>query len=118
MAQDTTVTIHGSPWKRADIEDALADCRSHQWRREQWVCRDALVQRTGTTSLYVGQRYDPASYELVRGGWRHDHCEICWWTLSEGGDEEHSIGHTDGRRWICSECYHQFIETRDETHAA
>jgi hypothetical protein len=73
--------------------------------------RDALVQRTGTASLYVGQQYDPAYYDLVHGGWNHDHCEICWWTLSDGGDEEHSVGYTDGQRWICSECYNQFIET-------
>ena len=111
MAQDTTVTIHGRAWKRADIEDAIAACRTHQWRREQWVRRDALVQRTGTTSLYVGQKYDPAYYELVHGGWTHDHCEICCWTLSEGGDEEHSLGYTDGMEWICGECYCQFIET-------
>ncbi len=111
MTQDATVTIHGSEWRRADIDGEVVYCRGLQWHREPWVRRDALVQRTGTTSLYVGQRYDPAYYELVRGGWSHDHCEICWWTLSEGGDEEHSVGYTDGRRWICSECYHQFIET-------
>ena len=80
--------------------------------RYAWVRRDALVQRTGTTSLYTGQRYDPKYCELVRGGWSHDHCEICWWTLSEGGDEEHSVGYTDGGRWICSECYGHFIETK------
>lgn len=118
MAQDSTVTIHCSPWKRADIEESVADCRGHQWRRERWVCRDALVQRTGTSSLYFGQQYDPAHYELVRGGWSHDHCEICWWTLSEGGDEEHSVGFTDGRRWICSECHYQFIEVTHDTNVA
>jgi hypothetical protein len=117
MAQDSTVTIHGSTWKSADIEEAVADCRGYQWKRERWVCRDALVQRTGTTSLYVGQRYDPEHYELVRGGWRHDHCKICWWTLSEG-DDEHSVGFTDGRWWICSECYHHFIEVAHDTNVA
>ena len=111
MNEDATVTIHCSAWKRADIEDEVSFCRGFQWRREPWVCRDALVQRTGTTSLYIGQRYDPAFFELVRGGWSHDHCQICWWTLSEGGDVEHSVGYTDCRRWICSECFHQFIET-------
>jgi hypothetical protein len=112
MIQDTTVTIHGSEWKTADIQEEVAYCRAIRWRREPWKRRDALVQRTGTASLYVGQRYDPAFCELVRGGWIHDHCEICWWTLSEGGDEEHSVGYTDGRGWICSECYHRFIEAR------
>ena len=112
MTQEATVRIHGSDWKLADVEDAVAFCREHRWRREQWVRRDALVQRTGTTSLYTGQRYDPAYCELVRGGWSHDHCEICWWTLSEGGDEEHSVGYTNGGRWICSECYRHFIETK------
>jgi len=112
MTQEATVRIHGSDWKLADVEDAVAFCQEHRWRREQWVRRDALVQRTGTTSLYTGQRYDPAYCELVRGGWSHDHCEICWWTLSEGGDEEHSVGYTVGGRWICSECYGHFIKTK------
>jgi len=111
MSKDSTVTIHGGEWKRADIEDEITYFRGIQWRREPWVRRDALVQRSGGTSLYVGQRYDPADFELVRGGWDHDHCEICWWSLTEGGDEEDSTGYTDGQRWICSECYHQFIET-------
>jgi len=110
MTPETTVTIHGGEWKFTEIADEVAYCRGLHWRRESWVRRDALVQQTGTTDLYVGQRYDPAYYELVRGGWSHDHCEICWWTLSEGGDDEHSVGYTDGRRWICTECYQQFIQ--------
>ena len=112
MTQDATITIHGSEWKFADIAGAVADCQGLQWRREQWIRRDALVQPTGTKVLYIGQRYDPAYCELVRGGWSHDHCEICWWTLSEGGDEAHSVGYTSGQRWVCSECYRRFIETK------
>jgi len=46
MTQDSTVTIHGSEWKRADVQEEVAYCRGLQWRREPWVCRDALVQRT------------------------------------------------------------------------
>ena len=117
MSQESTVIIQGGEWKRTHVEEQVAYCRSFQWRREPWMRRDALVQRDGSKSLYGGQRYNPAYYELVRGGWSHDHCEICWWTLSEGGDEENSVGYTDGQQWICSECYHLFIEPKVDTNA-
>ena len=110
MTSDSTVLIHGSEWKLADIEESVADCRGRDWKQQRWVRRDALVQRTGTASLYIGQKFDPAYSELVRGGWSHDHCEICWWELSETDDETHSLGFTDGRYWICSECYQRFIK--------
>jgi hypothetical protein len=110
MTSASTVLIHGSEWKLADIEESVADCRGREWKLQRWVRRDALVQRTGTTSLYISQKFDSAFYDLVRGGWSHDHCEICWWELSESDDEAHSLGYTDGRHWICSECYQRFIK--------
>jgi hypothetical protein len=116
MASDYTVLIHGSEWKLADVQGLIANCRKRQWRRQHWVCRDALVQRAGTTLLYIGQEYDPADFELVHGGWKRDHCEICWWELFESNDEEHAFGYTDGRKWICSECYHLFIKPGGDVH--
>ena len=111
--------IHDSEWQRALLEEAAASCRGRDWRRERWVRRDALIERGGCSSrLFVGHSYDAAHFELVRGGWSHDHCEICWWDLFETEDEQHSIGYTDGRQWICSECYQQFVEVRDERRDA
>lgn len=110
MPRDSKVVIHGDEWKRADIQEAVTYCRHQTWHEASWTRRDALVERSGTIREYIGQAYDPTKFKLVRRGWSHDHCEICWWRLCEEEGEQHSVGYTDGRDWICSECYHQFIE--------
>ena len=104
-----TVVIHGNPWKWADLAEAVAACRGATWTRQRWQRRPALVHRSGSSSLYMGQRYDPAKIELVPDGWTHDHCEVCWWELFDTADAAHGIGYTDGSGWLCSECYEQFV---------
>ena len=105
-----TVIIHGDPWKRADIADAVVACRGAEWTRQRWHPRPALVHRSGGgMSLYGGQRYDSAKVDLVPDGWTHDHCEVCWWELFESDDATHGIGYTDGRTWLCTECYERFV---------
>jgi len=110
MPEESKVTIHGTEWRRSDIEKAVADCRGRPWRCEHWWRRDTLVPRTGPVRRYSGQGYDPAYFKVERGTWSHDHCLICGWELCESADEEQSVGYVDGADWICSECYHQFIE--------
>ena len=111
MTSEPTVLIHGDTWKRADIDDEVAACRTHSWSQAHWQRRPALVHRSGgVTSLFVGQTFDPTKIDLVPDGWSHDHCAICYWTLSDSGTDEETIGYTDERGdWVCSECYHQFL---------
>lgn len=33
---------------------------------------------------FCGQAYDPAAYDVVPGGWDHDHCGVCFWRIEEG----------------------------------
>jgi hypothetical protein len=111
MGANNTVMIHGSPLRLADIEPTIESCRKKPWRQQRWTRRDALVQRGGDMTVpYQGQPYDPKEFELVRGGWKRNMCEICWWELLESENPEHSVGYTDGRRWICSECHYNFFK--------
>jgi len=111
LSDDSTEVIHGNKWKRADIAPTLDDCRQYQWHQQQWGRRDELSQKHGgTSSPYVGQSYDSTKVDLVRGGWTHDHCEICWWKLFETQDIEHSVGYSNGHGWICRECFERFIQ--------
>jgi hypothetical protein len=108
--KEATVLIHGSSWQRAHVEEAVADCLGRAWTRQPWFPRDALVHRNGSaTSLYIGQKYDPAKIDLVPGGWNHDHCAICFWDLFQTDDAEHGVGYTDGHDWLCAECYERFV---------
>ncbi len=117
MLAEQTVTIHGDSWKWRDIADEVVACRAREWHQQAWSRRPALVHHTGgAVSLYVGQSFDPAKITLVPDGWSHDHCQICWWTLAESSDPVEGTGYTDGRSWICSECYDTFIrEPRQNT---
>lgn len=110
MDANARVTIHGSEWKLADLKDIIDSLRKRQWKRQRWTQRDALVQRGGGMTVpYVGQPYNPKEFEVVRGGWKRNLCEICAWELFESTDERHSSGYTDGHRWICSECHDRLL---------
>ena len=106
-----TVEIHGAQWERTDIEENVAFCKDLSWQKQKWLPQDALVHcNGGRVSLYIGQRYDPEKIDLVKCGWSHDHCEICWWELYATDEPEHAEGYVSGNRWLCLECYTKFIE--------
>ncbi|MEM7018210.1 MAG: hypothetical protein AAF512_12825 [Pseudomonadota bacterium] len=73
------VTIHGGKWKSIDIKESVDRAIDQNWRRQKWLPRPALVSK-GVISEYVGQKYDPETFQLIEASWSHDHCEICWWS--------------------------------------
>ncbi len=106
------VKIHGDNWKKTDIKESVEWAREHQWIKQKWVARAALMSK-GSASDYVGQKYNPEQTEFVEDGWNHDHCEICWWSLHEDDDPEHGEGYTtNGYQWLCTECFNQFLATK------
>jgi hypothetical protein len=48
--------------------------------------------------------------ELVKAGWDHEHCAICWQTLGLGGQPEAYV--SDHGTWVCEQCYVNFVERR------
>jgi hypothetical protein len=52
---------------------------------------------------YTGQEYDPSKFELVEGGWDHEHCSVCWAKI-EAGD---SYWANDGSDQValCPACF-------------
>lgn len=41
--------------------------------------------------------------------WNHDHCEFCWATFSEQGEDLHEGFCTlDKKNWICEQCFQDF----------
>jgi hypothetical protein len=53
---------------------------------------------------------DTRGGEVVRAGWDHEHCAICWETLGPGGQPE---GYVSSQRiWVCERCYINFVERR------
>ena len=68
-----------------------------------------IHRKTGKFSLDLSLGADTENFILVAQGWKKDHCFICRWELYES-DDEHGTGYTNGRNWLCTECYERFID--------
>ncbi len=104
------ITIHGLPFKVDDVLGEVRRCRLHRWhwRKASWKPRDCVTDRqSGKVSLDITLAEDSANFELIKGGWKKDHCTVCCWELFESQDD-HGTGYTNGRDWLCLECYDKF----------
>jgi len=112
-----TLEIHGSRWNVDYVRDAIQLCRAYNWHwhKADWKPRDVAVERkTRRVSFDLGLASDSATFELVKGGWKKDHCFICRWELFESQDDaSHGTGYTNGHDWLCTECYTKFWERPD-----
>lgn len=93
---------------------ALVEDRTRLWRPSHFTPSDAVsFSQDGQTVL---ERQDAAlpdveDARVVAGGWDHEHCALCWATiLPHPGDQP--SGYSDGRDWLCSQCYESFIAPR------
>jgi Clp amino terminal domain, pathogenicity island component len=109
-----TIEIHGSRWNLEYIHETVARCRerSWHWQKQMWKPRDIVVNRqTGAISFDLTLAADAASFEVVKNGWKKDHCAVCRWELFDSPeDAAHGVGYTNGREWLCTECYERFIQ--------
>lgn len=104
------VTIHGLPFKLEDVLGEVRRCRLHRWHwhKASWKPRDCVTQRqSDKVSLDLTLAEDSVNFEMIKGGWKKDHCTICCWELFESRDD-HGTGYTNGRDWLCMECYDKF----------
>ena len=112
-----TVTTHGTRRPLRVVLHAVMHYRQQNtyWRRQSWMPRDAVIERkTGKLSLDLSLAQDTANFELLKGGWKKDHCGICHWELFESSENgEHGVGYSNGRDWICTECHEQFWDRPD-----
>ena len=107
---EDSVEIHGELWSANSVRELAEYYRKFNWEKRQWVARDALLFRSSAgLFFYSGQPFDPAQAELLKGGWREDHCAICWWTLTDSDSLGHDRGYTNGQDWLCRECYERFV---------
>ena len=107
-----TVEIHGSRWKVDHVHEVVIRLREHpwHWHKSPWKPRDIVIARIdGTISFDLSLAEDTKNFDLVKEGWQKDHCAICRWELIETStDAMHTEGYTNGRDWLCTECYEKF----------
>ncbi len=107
----SAITIHGSVYGVEEVSGAVKRCRLHNWhwRKTYWKPRDYVTERqSGKVSLEMSLAEESPIFEIVKDGWKKDHCAICRWELFESDDKTHGLGYTNGRDWVCTECYERF----------
>ena len=110
------VMIHGLQHPGERIRTRVAECRAYSWywRKQQWTPRDLAVERsTGQISFDVSLLENNSDFDIAQRAWRYDLCAICQWRLEQSPEEVHSTGYTNGRDWVCVECYEKFLKRSD-----
>jgi len=104
-----SVEIHGARWNAQYVRDAIQRCRAYNWhwRKTTWKPRDIVISHTDGTCSFDVSLADDAHFTLVKEGWKKDHCVVCRWELFGSGDD-HGVGYSNGREWLCVECYERF----------
>jgi len=113
MAPLATIHIHDVPLNAAVIRQLVERFRMYNWhwQKRAWSNVDIAVEKgTGKVSFDLSLAANTEKFELVKTGWEKDHCILCQWELFETKDQEHAIGYTNGRVWLCTECYTKFWE--------
>lgn len=100
-----------------NIEEARSI--SNNWELKLWKSKSqpALMNKSGGfAQLYHGQTFDPMYFSLGEHTLTHDHCLICWKTITDWKDSEEPVdneGYSDGDNWICKNCYTNFVKPED-----
>lgn len=95
-------------------DELIAAFKTRTWTLKKWTRQAALVAKDGSSiAFYGGQPYDADKFDLVTDAWGHDHCELCFVTISDfvrEGDKARVVneGYTDGDNWVCCECFRRY----------
>ena len=112
-----TVQIHGSRYNIEYIRERVKACREFfwHWDKHSWTARDIMVNgSTGAMSFDLNLADKENEFDVLKGGWRKDYCYVCRWELFESVNQpEHGTAYTNGRDWICSECFEKFMSDSD-----
>ncbi len=101
--------IHGEDWDLSYVQAQLVELRKFAWRKRQWQPLDTLVEISSGRIFFDVTLKADAEFKLVTGGWPREFCSVCHWELSTDGGPEHADGYTNGREWLCTECYEKFL---------
>jgi hypothetical protein len=104
-------------------DEKLADLRRCRFEQRQFELYPSLKAIESTTAEgqwyeevpYHGQPFDPTKYRLIDGGWNHEHCYICWATITAGDRYWPNIDiEAGGEIDLCEACDQLYLaEVRD-----
>lgn len=84
--------------------------RSKTWVKIRFEPRDAIECRVDNMRVVtqpgakVPEKVE--SPRIVKGGWDHEHCNICWATIDEFRNQYAYIDQE--KHWLCEDCYNNY----------
>lgn len=89
----------------------IAQSAAEKWRKKIFVPEDMISFNLGDGTK-IGRKLenhdDIEIASVSENGWDHEHCRLCWRTISTYEDHQHE-GYTDGKEWVCQDCYDRYI---------
>jgi len=108
-----TVEIHGRKLDFESVKVKAEELIKFSWIAREWKPLDVVVDKENQRICFDLNVADGKRYQLQPSAWTKEPCAICGWELQVEGGSERTEGFTNGRRWICAECYHRFVERKD-----
>jgi hypothetical protein len=91
--------------------DEFAEIADREFVQRTFTTHAALLAKerlNGCTvySDYHGEPYDNSKFDLVEGGWDHEHCSICFFTIKDG----HTYWQNTNRiELLCDPCHEAML---------
>ncbi len=111
--EDIGAMLPGITYRRLDgywgERAALVLDRQRRWSQRVFESVDAWAfHRPGGTLVGNVMGPDlPEGAKIIRGGWDHEHCEICWEKISPHTDPVAMFSEPD--HWICRGCHEDYV---------
>jgi hypothetical protein len=102
-------SIHGHSLPLEYVTAKAVQLSKFAWIRRDWKPIDVVVDNERGGICFDLAVKDDTRFKFVSGGWNKEPCAICGWELSAEGGPERSEAFTNGRQWLCAECYHRFV---------
>lgn len=90
--------------------------RTATWSKTKFLARDAIEYVRDGQRLQTEATDDaPTGGRIVPGAWDHEHCAVCWFTISSEMSGWVSYAFPAHRRvandeWVCLECYEKYVK--------
>jgi len=92
-----------------------------QWHKKIFNAKDKIIFKSAGSIIVVPTGQEPpfsirGKGKIVKNAWDHEHCAICWETISDKTEKNKSgyitISKNKQEEWICDNCYNSFVITK------
>jgi hypothetical protein len=92
---------------------AIAQSNPDEWQIQYFESSDSLAFHLSDGSVATRKRVGeekPEGAKVINGGWYHQHCSLCWKTISEQLSDEHRV-YVKKSDWVCEDCFSKYIKS-------